>query len=334
MLHFAAPTTLRHPPPRRDVTACCVAPDQSVLATGLEDGTISTWEVSTGVLLTTFPKGHTGRINGLSYNKDAAVLSSVGEDGQLIWWMLNLEEEDEGHHTTASAITSNTKGGADAHAAAATPKIVKRVLPGHGGAAITCCLFAPQAQIMASGSKENDVIVWGNLGRSIHGRMRAHTNWVTCLAFHPNATILASGSHDHSIVIWDIVHFGVIRYLRFHEMVVTSLAISVEGSVLASGDAAGKILLSRLSDGVCLRAMKGHEDDVTGIGFVENLGLVVSASRDTTVKVWELRGTCVKSFQAHSGAVTALSISQLDEMIVTSGEDGCTRVFPYVWKDE
>lgn len=303
MLHFAAPVALKHP--KRDVTCCATAQDQSIIATGCEDGCVYVWEVSSGSLLQSLTGGHTSRVNGVSFNKDAAVLASVGEDGNLIWWFLS----DPAH-------------------------VTKRKLEGHDGCAITCCSFAPNFQMMASGGKDGEVILWGNLGRPIHHRLRSHTNWITTVVFNPTATILATASYDHSVVLWDAIHIGVVRVIRHHDAAVTSLAISIEGTVLASGDANGVMLLCRMSDGVCLRAMRGHEDAVNGIAFIDNLGLIISGSADETVKVWELRGKCLKSFRAHLAAVSSVAVSVLDEMLVTTGEDHFARVFPYMWKGD
>jgi eukaryotic-like serine/threonine-protein kinase len=323
MLNIASPTTMRHP--RSDVTCCAVAKDQTIVATATSAGVVYLWETSTGAQLLALDGGHQGKVNSLSFSRDAAVLASGGEDGVLNWWFLDqaLQQQQQ------AASTSAADGGATASQAVEVPH---RRLQGHDGAAILCCVFSSAMQMMASGGKDCDVILWGNMGRPIHRRLRQHTNWVTCLAFNPESTVLATGGFDHAICMWDVVNLGIIRVLRHHDAPVSSLCISIEGSVLASGDESGTALLSRASDGTCLRVMRGHEDSINGIGFIDNLGLIVTASYDGTVKIWELRGKCIRSFRAHSAGITSMFVSVSDEMFMTTGEDHSARIFPYMWE--
>jgi WD40 repeat protein len=321
MLNIAAPTTIRHPN-RCDVTCCAVAKDQTIIATATSAGVIYVWETSTGVEVLTLDGGHGGaKVNSLSFSRDAGVLASGGEDGALNWWFLDQAASGGGEGPPTASPSRRS-----------TTKVPFRKLAGHEGAAILCCVFAPSMQMMASGGKDCDVILWGNMGRPIHRNLRQHSNWVTCLAFNPDSTILATGSFDHSICLWDVVNLGVIRVIRHHNSPLASISISIEGSVIASGDEGGTALLCRLADGTCLRVMRGHEDAINGIGFIDNLGLVVTGSYDGTVKVWELRGKCIRSFRAHSAAVTSLVVSVQDEMFLTTGEDSCARVFPFMWE--
>ena len=304
MFSVAEPTVMKHPV--RDVMCSTVAPDQSLLATGTQTGAIFLWEVGSCTLLHVLEGGHTRDVNSLSFNKDATILASVGEEGNLIWWMLS-EPSLEG--------------------------VFFRKLEGHGGSPITTCCFAPNSLMMATGAKDCDIIIWGNLGRPVTRRLRGHTNWVTCLAFSTDSDMLASGSFDHSICLWSATTHHIIRTIRHHDTAVTALALSIEGSVLASGAEDGVVLLSRISDGICLRVLRAHEDMISGVRFVESIGVVLSSSRDSTVKVWLLRGKCIKSFKAHNGAVLSLSVSAADEMLVTTGDDFCARVFPFTWKE-
>jgi WD40 repeat protein len=290
----------------RDVLCSTLAPDQSLLATGTQTGAIFLWEVGSCTLLHVLSGGHTKDVTGLSFNKDATVLASVGEDGNLIWWMLSEPSPDG---------------------------VFFRKLEGHNGPPISACVFAPNSLIMATGSKDCDVIIWGNLGRPISRRLRGHTNWVTCLAFSTDSDVLVSGSFDHSVCLWSTKTHNVIRIIRHHDTAVTAVVLSIEGSVLASGDEDGVVLLSRVSDGICLRVMRAHEDMISGLRFAENIGVVLSSSRDSTVKVWLLRGKCVKSFKAHKGGVLSLAVSLVDQMLVTTGDDFCARVFPFSWKE-
>lgn len=38
----------------------------------------------------------------------------------------------------------------------------------------------------------------------------------------------------------------------------------------------------------CLKTMHGHDHNVTGVAFMPNGDFVISASRDKTIKMWEV----------------------------------------------
>ncbi|KAK7914531.1 WD40-repeat-containing domain protein [Apiospora marii] len=115
-----------------------------------------------------------------------------------------------------------------------------------------------------------------------------HTNGVTCLQFDDN--VLATGSYDSSIKLWDIEKGGVI-------------SVHMDGDYLASGsmDQSIKIFNFKTRQSFCLR---GHEDYVNHVKLDLASRTVLSASDDTTVKLWDIdSATCIKTYEAHVGQV-------------------------------
>ncbi|KAK8074982.1 E3 ubiquitin ligase complex SCF subunit scon-2 [Apiospora hydei] len=165
-----------------------------------------------------------------------------------------------------------------------------------------------------------------------------HTNGVTCLQFDDN--ILATGSYDSSIKLWDIEKGHVIRTLRGHTSGIRALqfddrllvsgsldntvriwnwrtgvcintlhhqggviSVHMEGDYLASGsmDQSIKIFNFKTRQTFCLR---GHEDYVNHVKLDLASRIVLSASDDTTVKLWDIdSGACIKTYEAHVGQV-------------------------------
>ncbi|KAM9723556.1 uncharacterized protein ACNS7B_018906 [Menidia menidia] len=90
-----------------------------------------------------------------------------------------------------------------------------------------------------------------------------------------------------------------------------------------------------------LRLLEGHNDIVTSVVAVDNL--VVSGSRDTTVKVWHVpTATELKNLGGHTGGVTCLSapppeycrrlawtlsISDKERFILSSSADGYVKIW-------
>ncbi|XP_066539784.1 uncharacterized protein si:ch211-154o6.3 [Hoplias malabaricus] len=90
-----------------------------------------------------------------------------------------------------------------------------------------------------------------------------------------------------------------------------------------------------------LRTLKGHSDIVTAVAAVDNL--VISGSRDTTVKVWHVpTATEQRNLGGHSGGVTCLSIppaeycrklasvlgvGEKERFVLSGSTDCCVRIW-------
>jgi WD40 repeat protein len=293
-------TVLQHP--RRDVTACAVAKGQSMVATGQDDGRIFLWDAADGRPLVILEGGHVGEIHGLSFNQTQAI-ASCGEDGGLLLWDIR-----------------DLYGGTRF-----------RRLAGHGGAALLCCVFSSDATLLASGGRDNDIIVWGNLGRPVSGRLRAHSSWVTSLCFSADSKKLISGGYDNLVAIWSLETFTYLKLIRYTSSPILSVAISIEGTVVMCGTASGLVFQFRTTDSTCLRILRGHLDDVTSVAFVEESGVMFTASRDTSVKCWDLTGRCLRSFKAQDNSVLCMAATK--DFLLTTSIDGTARVVTFGWMD-
>jgi WD40 repeat protein len=300
------PISCKHP--LRDVTSCCLPRDkQTLMATGLQNGYINLWELTTGQSLMTLEGAHKGPVTGITFNQDCTLLASCGEDCNLILWDLSRIDNKQVKH---------------------------RFLPGHGpNTPLLSCSFSPDSLLLCSCGKDGDVILWGQLGRPVAGRLTGHTNWVTCSAWSPNNKFLVTGSYDHSVILWEMNSFHSVRTIRHHQVPVGCVSMSVEGTVIASGDHDGVVFLTHI-DGTVLRELRGHRDAVSGIAFAEVHGLVISASHDWSVKFWSLRGHCVRSIGVHRGKALSMALNEGQDTVITTGDDFTATILPFVWKEQ
>ena len=68
--------------------------------------------------------------------------------------------------------------------------------------------------------------------------------------------------------------------------------------------------------------LEGHSSGVNGISFSPNGKILASASRDGTVKLWNLDGTLVNTLGGHSAKVTGISFSPDGKLIASISQDG------------
>ncbi|CAD5217869.1 unnamed protein product [Bursaphelenchus xylophilus] len=122
-----------------------------------------------------------------------------------------------------------------------------------------------------------------------------HRSFVNCLAFDPLEESLYSGGSDMIIRKWD-----------------------------ATSDAKPRGASQRH-----LMSMEHHYDWVNDLVLCSNPTYLISASSDTTVKVWNTKkGFCMSTLRTHKDCVRCLAYcSQGTEMIASAGLDRCI----YLW---
>ncbi|KAK4196040.1 putative sulfur controller 2 [Triangularia verruculosa] len=177
------------------------------------------------------------------------------------------------------------------------------------------------------------------VGRCTVHTLRGHTNGVTCLQLDDH--ILATGSYDATIKIWNIETGEEIRTLRGHTRGIR--ALQFDDSKLISGSLDNTIKIWNWHTGECISTLQGHTDGVVSLHFEGQFlasgsidksvkifdfnskeafclkghtdwvnctrldtasRTVMSASDDTTIKLWDLdTRRVIRTFEGHVGHV-------------------------------
>ncbi|KAI9004309.1 WD40-repeat-containing domain protein [Phycomyces nitens] len=131
-------------------------------------------------------------------------------------------------------------------------------------------------------------------------RLYGHTNHaVTCLQFDEEKVI--TGSDDHSVNVYDIKTGNLIRVLSGHSGGVW--ALKYVGNTLVTGSTDRTVRIWDINTGVCRHTFQGHSSTVRCLTIIvptepsestndhslqPSQPLIVSGSRDFTLKVWRL----------------------------------------------
>ena len=67
------------------------SPDGKILACG-EGQNVKLWDITTAELITTF-RGHIGLVDYLTFSPDGSILASASEDGTVLYWNINTEDQ-------------------------------------------------------------------------------------------------------------------------------------------------------------------------------------------------------------------------------------------------
>jgi WD40 repeat protein len=175
------------------------------------------------------------------------------------------------------------------------------------------------------------------------------------LSFSPDGLMLARGNENRDIKIWEVSTATELLSLLpqdgYDQHWNICTLFSPDGLLLASGnDIGGMTLFEVLPSGQALCTLDGHKSDpfegtterrgfwvesqegwamafenwVGGLAFAPDGSVLVSGSRDKTMKFWEVpSGKLLRTVKAHSGWVRAVAYSP-DGKIVASCSDDTT----------
>jgi hypothetical protein len=164
--------------------------------------------------------------------------------------------------------------------------------------------------------------------------LSGHTNYVSSLCFDGES--LYSGSWDCSIFVWDIRTWQA-RTTWFkggtpnsagrpsfgHQAAVSSLVLAPDGKLISgSYDKSIKVWNRRTND--VEKTLEGHDNWIYSLGTIGDKDnyTVWSASRDKTVKKWDMRSfSCIGTYSDHTDNVTSLAVEPETEIVYSSSMD-------------
>jgi WD40 repeat protein len=161
--------------------------------------------------------------------------------------------------------------------------------------AIRGLVFSPKGQHLASVSADGTVKLWDatRLGEKQEARRTIHARapQITFnMAFSPDGRRLVAGGEKNTVKIWDVETGGELQTLTGHSGDVWAAAFSPDpdGRWVASAGEDSSVKVWESDTGIFVRNFRGHIGLVTSVAFSPDGRLLVSGSRDGTVKVWDL----------------------------------------------
>uniref|UniRef100_A0A2K6BCJ2 WD repeat domain 88 n=1 Tax=Macaca nemestrina TaxID=9545 RepID=A0A2K6BCJ2_MACNE len=169
------------------------------------------------------------------------------------------------------------------------------VIKDHHTRTITSCCFDPDSQRVASVSLDRCIKIWDVTSQAtLLTITKAHSNAISNCCFTFSGHFLCTSSWDKNLKIWN-VHTGEFRnrgacvtLMQGHEGSVSSCHFARDSSFLISGGFDRTVAIWDVAEGYRKLSLKGHNDWVMDVAISNNKKWILSASKDTTMRLWNI----------------------------------------------
>ena len=202
--------------------------------------------------------------------------------------------------------------------------------------------------LLLSGSKDNTIRIWrinaAGIGACVASGL-GHIAPVSAVAFAARSpcSFFLTGGDDRLLKLWDIpagldarsedtgpaIQLAVRSAVAAHEKDINAIAVSPNNALVCSGslDRTAKVWSTKDMRTPTL-VLKGHKRGVWSVQFSSVDKLVLTASADTTLRLWDLGdGSCVRVLEGHSSSVLRARFLNAGTRIVSGGGDGLVKLW-------
>ena len=194
---------------------------------------------------------------------------------------------------------------------------------------INVVCWTPEGRRLLTGSSSGEFTLWNSMSFNFETIMSAHDSAVRTAVWSHDDTHLISTDQDGIVKYWQR-NLNNIKIIQAHDAAIRDLAFSPTDSkfVTASDDASLKVY--DFVEGVQDLTLLGHGWDAKTVDWHPTKGLVVSGSKDHTIKFWDPRsGRCLTTLHGHKTTIsgTTFQPTGTNDLLATCARDTVARIF-------
>ncbi|KAG6907414.1 protein with putative role during mitosis [Tephrocybe rancida] len=150
--------------------------------------------------------------------------------------------------------------------------------------------------------------------------LTGHRSPVTRVAFHPQYSIIASASEDATVKIWDWETGEFERTLKGHTKAIMDVEFDHKDLFIKIWDSQ--------NEWKNIKTFPGHDHSVSAVRFMPGDQHIVSASRDRTIRVFDIASThLLRTISGHAEWVRCVVPSDDGRWLASGSKDHTVRIW-------
>lgn len=282
------------------IVAAAFSADGTLLATADVQRRVRIWDIETQRERGSFE--HSGVVSRLEFSADGARLLATSR------------YEFSPYGEVAPEITASTS----------VFDLAGRRLRTFSNAAFAS--FSPDGShvlAIAGASSARIIDVRGNAAPVI---LAGHFHSVTAAAFSADGARVATLALDQAARVWDARNGRLLRVLPNLSGFMDLVAFAPAGDRVAIATNTNIVLWNWVSEERV--ELAGHESGITSMRFSRDGARLLTGSRDSTARLWDVRGAnTLTVLRGHAAAVREVFFARDEQAVMTSARDGALRVW-------
>jgi WD40 repeat protein len=332
------------------VRGVALSPDGQAVACISEDRAVRIWQLTTGTDRRVFT-AHSHQARAIAWMPDGRhLVFSPGDETVVV---LDVAESRvvttcRGHDSLVRAVAVSADGRRILSGSVdrtvrlfdAITGALETTFEGHTDQ-VDCVGITRDGRIGVSGAQDRTLRSWDLETRAPLAVLDGHASFVRSLVITPDDSRLMSGSSDKTIRHWSLERRTAAVRHTTRDGPVAVLSLSANGLCAVSGSRTSLLSVWDVANGTITGTLAGHAARarprspvtrmsglVTAVSLSEDGSTAVSASRDSTLRIWDVAsGQTLHTLAGHSDTVLKIAVSASGRHAASLAQDRTVRVW-------